>query len=186
MALIMKGLGDRIRSIRRARNMTLLDVAKETDIDQATLSRIENGLMTGTVNSHVRIAEVLGVKLTDLYEDSLKKIYETKEKLAKKRIESLSATGNVVAQLLASGSPHKKMMPVLLRIKGGSHTNTEEFPALSERFLFVVRGCLEARIHEEVKLLKTGDSLYFDASLAHSLKNPAKTEAQCLSVIASG
>ena len=36
----MKGLGDRIRELRKTRRLTLVQVADKTGIDQATLSRI--------------------------------------------------------------------------------------------------------------------------------------------------
>ena len=63
----MNGLGDHIRALRKERGLTIVKVAKSSGIDQATLSRIENGKMTGTLDSHRRIALCLGVSLPALY-----------------------------------------------------------------------------------------------------------------------
>ena len=67
----MQNVGKHIRGLRKAKHLTLMQIAKITGIDQATLSRIENGVMVGTVASHQRIAKALGVSVASFY-DSLK------------------------------------------------------------------------------------------------------------------
>jgi transcriptional regulator with XRE-family HTH domain len=65
-------IGKTIRELRKKRKMKLIDLAQKTNIQIATLSRIEHGKMTGTVASHLKIADALGVELTDLYQDIVK------------------------------------------------------------------------------------------------------------------
>ena len=60
-------VGNRVREIRKAKKITLVELSKQTGIAQATLSRIETGTMTGTVESHRKIAEALGLGLAELY-----------------------------------------------------------------------------------------------------------------------
>ena len=179
----MKGLGERIRSLRKARRLTIVDVAKNTGIDQATLSRIENGKMTGTLDSHRRIAEALGVRLTELYESVMQQIAQNKDRKVLQKMETFSHSGGAVAELLATGLFQKKMMPVLLKLKGRGRTETEELPAFSERFIYVLRGSVEVVLGKEASALHQGGSLYFNAALPHSFKNKLKSEAQILSVV---
>ncbi len=49
-------VGNRVREIRKAKKVTLVELSKQTGIAQATLSRIETGSMVGTVESHRKIA----------------------------------------------------------------------------------------------------------------------------------
>lgn len=179
----MKGLGNRIRELRKSRRMTLIDMAKKTDIDQATLSRIENGIMTGTLASHMKIAESLGIPLPDLYEEVLEKVNEKKENAARKKLESFSSSSGAVTELLTSGILQKKMMPVLLKVRPGGRTEPEEYPSLTERLLYVVKGSLEAHIGDEKKTLSEGGCLYFNASEPHRFTNPGRSECWCLSVM---
>ena len=178
----MKGLGNRIRQLRKSKNLTLVEVAKSTGIDQATLSRIENGKMTGTLDSHRRIAEVLGIRLSELYDSVMQQLTASKDKKSLQRFETFSHSGGTVAELLATGVLQKKMMPVLLKIKGKGRTETEEYPAFSERFVYILKGSVEARIGKDVWGLAQNQSLYFNASQPHSFKNKLKTETQILSV----
>ena len=62
-------IGKRIEAIRLVKKMTLLELSKASGVALATLSRIENERMTGTIDSHMAIAKALGTTLAQLYAD---------------------------------------------------------------------------------------------------------------------
>ena len=179
----MQGLGFRIRELRKTRRMTLVEVATKTGIDQATLSRIENGVMVGTLSSHMKIADVLGVPLPQLYDDVIKKIHEVKDTEIKEKLESFSHSSGVIAELLTSSVLQKKMMPILLKMKPKAETQTESFPPLTERFVYVFKGTVDVTLGKETRELGQGEGFYFDASIPHRLTNSSKNETFCISVM---
>jgi transcriptional regulator with XRE-family HTH domain len=179
----MKGLGQRIKDLRKAKNLTIVEVAKSTGIDQATLSRIENGKMTGTLDSHRKIAETLGLRLPDLYETVIHQSAELGDKKVAKKLETFSHSSGAVAELLTTNVLQKRMMPVLLKLKVKGHTETEEYPLPTERFVMVLKGSVELKFGKETKPLKQGESLYFNAALPHQIWNRHKSEAWLVSVI---
>ena len=75
------------------------------------------------------------------------------------------------------------MMPILLKLKPKGHTETEEYPTLTERFIYVVKGTVELRLNEETKTLKHYESLYFNGALPHQIWNRYKGESWVISVI---
>lgn len=178
----MRGLGQRIKELRKERRLTLVEVAKKTGIDQATLSRIENGVMTGTLESHMKISEALGLNLPALYGQVINKANEFKEKAAKRKIETFSHSSGAVSEILTTHIMQKKMIPVLLKLKAGGRTETEELPVTAEKFVYVLKGTVELGIGAARNNLKAGESLYFNASEPHHFKNPAKSESWVLSV----
>ena len=177
------GLGKRIKDLRRSRRMTLVDMAKSTGIDQATLSRMENEKMTGTLGSHMKIAEALSIRLSDLYDSVVNRMNEAKEKAVREKFETFSHSSGAVAELLTSGIIQKKMMPVLLKLKANGSTATEEYPAGAERFIYVLKGSVELILNKQKSTLSQSESLYFDGSKPHTIKNTAKTESRCISVL---
>ena len=179
---LMKGLGERIRSIRKARHLTIVDVAKGSGIDQATLSRIENGKMTGTLDSHRRSAVVLGLRLPELYDTVMRQLAESKDKKVLQKMETFSHSGGAVAELLTTGVLQKKMMPVLVRIDPGGKTNQEQNPGGSEKFIFILEGTVEARVQDQKFTLSKHNTLYFEASLPHSFTNIGKGAAKILCI----
>ncbi|MFH1858441.1 MAG: XRE family transcriptional regulator [Candidatus Omnitrophota bacterium] len=175
-------IGEKIRGARQEKRITLAELSEKSGVAQATLSRIENGLMTGTVKSHMKICEALGIDLTELYGSM------TPEKKSAE-IESGSTKKDVFVHdeksfsvLLTSQVLSKKMMPILIRLAPEGKTPTEEAPDGTEKFLYCISGNVAVTVGGETYPLNTGDRLYFNASLSHRLENKGKTEARCLSV----
>ena len=53
-------IGQRIKQLREAQKMTLTELSEKSGVQLATLSRMENMKMTGTLESHIAIAQTLG------------------------------------------------------------------------------------------------------------------------------
>ena len=108
-------IGTTINRLRKESEMTLVELADKSGVALATLSRMENGKMTGTVKSHKRICDALGVMLPDLY----KNLYSARKSVD---IHSKKAPAQVFIhdkrsseEMLASKASGKKMMPVLIK-----------------------------------------------------------------------
>jgi transcriptional regulator with XRE-family HTH domain len=176
-------IGKRMRELRREKDMTLEELSKKSGVALATLSRMENNKMTGTLPSHTRICKALGVSLVELYrelEDEAK-LVETVAK--KKRTEHFIHAKKAKYELLVSKALNKKIMPLMIKIGHGGETQTEKNKPGVEKFIYVMTGTIEASVGDQVYTLKHGDSLYFDASLEHSFKNKTKTEADAICII---
>ena len=181
-----KSIGARLRALRKAGKVTLVELAKAAAVDAATISRIETGKMTGTLECHIRLATALGVKITDLYagiEEARVKDAVTVQSAARRGDVYVHEAGKSSIAMLTSDILKKKLMPVLVTIEAGGSTHKEEAKVGTEKFLYVLEGTLEARIGDAIHELKRGSSLYLDASVPHSLKNAGRSTAKCLSVV---
>lgn len=176
-------IGAIIHKIRKTRKMTLNELSKSSGVALATLSRMENGIMTGTLESHMSIAKALDVNLLDLYKDlpSVKKTTEVKT--TKDRQDVFVHNARSSSEMLVSKAMEKKMMPVLIKIQKGGSTHKEETRSGVEKFMYVLDGVLEAIVGDEKYSLKKGDTLYFEASQSHYFNNLGKTEARFINVI---
>lgn len=181
-----KNVGARLRALRKAQKVTLVELAASSGVDMATISRIETGQMTGTLESHVRLATALGVKLTDLYsgiEEARVKDAVTLQPPSQRRDVYVHEAGKSSITMLTTEILKKKLMPVLISIEPGGSTHQEEARVGTEKFLYVLDGTLEARVGETTHTLKRGSSLYFDASVPHQLKNVSGRAVKCLAVV---
>ncbi len=179
----MLKVGNRIRNVRKAKKVTLVDLSKQTGIAQATLSRIETGRMLGTVESHGKIAEALGLGLAELYaplDRRYEEVAHTKKETTRKVVHQ--ARGCQI-ELLTQEVTKKKITPLLATLAGNSRTATEQNERGVEKFVWVLEGELDVTIEKETHSLKSGETLYFDASLPHRLINPkAKTTKAFIAV----
>ncbi len=180
---MLEKLGDRIRILRKERKLTLVEIAQKTGIAQATLSRIETGTMTGTVESHAKIADAIGIGLAELYSG----IDQNQDAIVHKKKEEESKvvhhSQSVQIELLTSESSKKKITPYLLTLQPNGQTSLESAERGVEKFFFVIEGEVKATIGTKEFFLKPNDTLYFDASLAHAILNDKKNPAKILAAV---
>jgi mannose-6-phosphate isomerase-like protein (cupin superfamily) len=149
-----------------------------TGVAQATLSRIETGVMRGTVESHQRIAEALGMSLSELYSEVDDRLGRISAFSLGKRSAAAVRDAKVKCEILTQHAMKKKITPLLLTLEGRGETDVEKFEAGVEKFYFVLEGEVTARIEKKEYPLSEGGTLYFDASLPHQLSNASGKKAR--------
>ncbi|MBF0215634.1 MAG: helix-turn-helix transcriptional regulator [Candidatus Omnitrophica bacterium] len=175
-------LGHTLKELRKKKRLTLLELSNKSGVAIATLSRMENGRMTGTVGSHEQICKALDVSLSDLYrnlEDRTKTVESAEHALM---IEHSNGPENLSRELFISNTLDKKMLPMLIKLGPGSGSKEERNNRGSEKFIYVTRGAIEININGRKYPLKQGATLYFDASLSHSFSNNTKNQSEFLSI----
>ncbi|MBI5123900.1 MAG: helix-turn-helix transcriptional regulator [Candidatus Omnitrophica bacterium] len=176
-------IGGIIHKIRKEHEVTLVELADKSGVALATLSRMENGKMTGTLESHMKICEALDITLPELY----KNLYPSKKAVdiqkQKSRADVFIHDKKSSEEMLASKVLNKKMMPVLIKIAKGGRTHKEETKSGIEKFIYILDGKIEANIGEEKYNLGRNDSLYFESNIPHYIKNIGASDARVISVV---
>ena len=175
-------IGKRVQELRKVRGMSLTELAEKSGVQIATLSRIENMKMTGTLESHMNIARALGVDVTQLYSAIIREESKTAVQTPQSLSDVFVHSEKSSYEILTSNILGKRMMPVLLKIEAGGETNKEQNPAGSEKFVFVLEGKIDVRAGEKSYSLAKYNTLYFDASLEHKFVNAGKTTAKVICV----
>jgi transcriptional regulator with XRE-family HTH domain len=85
MENLTKQIGLRMRAARKAKGMTQSEVSQKTGLDQAYISRLENGTAEGSPAQILNIARAIGVPIAKLYDDQ----DETAKKVADLTDEAL-------------------------------------------------------------------------------------------------
>ena len=176
-------VGPKLRSIRKAKHVTLVELAKRSGIDQATLSRIENGKMTGTLESHITLCESLGITLSELYKDISDAPKSSEHQSALIHEIDVAKGENSAIKPLTKNALQKNMMAYLLLIEPRGKHHEKKNPEKIEKFVYVLDGAVEMNVEGEKYTLKKGESLYCNASLSHEIKNLKTTTAKCLCVL---
>lgn len=173
-------LGERLRSLRKMRGMTLSGLAQATGFTKSYLSRIELSQKTPPIGSLAGIARALNVELAYFFQDRAVPprrswcVVRSGEK--RPVVRGGTAFGYDYASL-AYNLERQHMEPFLFRFP----TDLEKhvyFEHDGEEFIHVLKGSVEFRIGDEVLVLRAGDSLYFDARIPHKGRALARdTEA---------
>ncbi len=178
---LVKNLGRKIKETRLLKDLTLAGLAKKSGVALSTLSRIETGRMTGTLESHLRIAHALGVRLPELYAELDPLASSVELKKASDPSDRYQTSRGASVSILTSNALHKKMLPGLIHLPGGKSTKEEQSPAGTEKLLFLLKGKTDVTVGKEKIRMDPGDSLYFQASLPHTIKNSGPGQSLILS-----
>ena len=176
-------VGEIIHRIRKERKMTLLELSNKSGVALATLSRMENGKMTGTLESHMNICKALEVSLPDLYKDLIASSRKIEVQTKKARTDVFVHDKKATSEMLAPNVLNKKMMPTMIKMSKGGRTHTEETKPGIEKFIYILDGKIETDIGGEKYNLTKGDTLYFESSVAHHFKNTGTGEARLICVV---
>lgn len=186
-------LGRRAKSLRQARGLTLEDVVSRTDFTVSWLSKLENGLLTPSLDGLVRLAEVLECGVDELVEGLLTRPRVVITRHGAGRLDGSrnngSRNGSSRNGRAAGSVEHlceewrgRSMVSTVLHLRPGRSAEPltcEE----GERLLFVLEGCVQLTYGETSEKLAEGDAAYIDARVQHSLTGDARRNARVLSVL---
>lgn len=175
-------LGERVRDLRKAKDWTLAQAAKQAGLARSTLSKIENGQMSPTYDALKKLAEGLEITVPQLFTKPSKEQVNGRMAVTYTGEAMEKVTATYEHELLAEGLTRKKMLPYRARIRART---MDEFDGWvrhdGEEFLFVLTGAvrLYTEFYEPVEL-KRGESAYYDASMGHNVISMSEEDATVL------
>lgn len=181
-SLNLSDLGRRVRAIRLSRQMTLEEVVSRTDFTVSWLSKLENGQLSPSLEGLVRLADVLqcGVDtlVTGLSSPPRYVVVKNGEGRTK---PARGSRGGYTVEALADRWQNRSMQPVILHVSGAGNRHRPDNHG-GERFLLVLDGGVKVGYGDDQIPLDTGDSIYLDAAIPHTIVPSGRGTAKLLSV----
>ncbi|SHF81850.1 transcriptional regulator, XRE family with cupin sensor [Pseudosulfitobacter pseudonitzschiae] len=175
-------LGARVRDLRKARDWTLEQAAKQAGIARSTLSKIENGQMSPTYDALKKLAVGLQISVPQLFTPPQAERVNGRMSVTKQGQGNHQATATYEHELLAETLVKKQMLPYRARVRARS---MDEFDGWvrhdGEEFLYVLTGVitLYTEFYEPIEM-RRGDSAYYDATMGHNVVSTSPEDAMIL------
>ena len=161
-------LGERIKQLRLAQDLTLKQVGEKAKVSATHLSEIERGKTSPTVGALVRIAHALGLEPAQLVDDD-----ETPPVAFTRRAERRTWSSGALT-LSALTPPIDPNEVSILEISMSPGVAPVAVPgATGEALAVVLEGQVEIEIAGKAHVLKEGDAIHFRLSDPHVLRAPA-------------
>jgi len=169
-----------LREHRRRREMSLDQLAHITGVSRAGLSQVETLKTNPSIGLLWKIASGLGVSFSTLIGE---------------KDESISVLRRGDTQVLHSGDRKFESRPLMpaggsnhveayeLRLAPRSHHASDPHGPGTEELVVVLAGSLRMIVGERTEDLSAGDSLLFDANVAHVYENLSASEARYHDII---
>jgi len=179
-----ESLGDILRRRRLELKITIQQLAEQSGVSRAAISKIERGDSGASTPVLGKLSEALDLSISQLIGGA-----------DRNRVVHIPAQLQPVYTETASGFERRSLSPlyrgrgvdvVLNRLPAGAHTGP--FPSHRpgvEEHLFVASGQLVVSLDDKKYDLKTGDFLFYQADHNHAFENPGDEVCEYFLVIDS-
>lgn len=179
-------IGREVREFRRARAMTVADLAQVTGLSVGMLSKIENGVTSPSLTTLQALSAALSVPVTAFF----RRFEERREAVHVKAGEAVeieragTRAGHQYNLLghLGANSSGVMVEPYLITLTEESDV-FETFQHEGTELLYMLEGEVRYRHGDQHFHLRPGDSLFFDADAPHGPDELIALPAKYLSVI---
>ena len=170
-------LGTEIRGLRKARNLTLSDLAATSGLSVGYLSMVERQKAMPSIKALMSIAQALSVTIGWFFEAGTVHPQERGLVVRRSRRRRIDYSTGIVDELL-SPSLKGTLELVLCRLAPGASSGEEPYSHSSEEAGVIVRGRLELWVDGQSVLLESGDSFGFESTRPHRYRNPGPDETE--------
>ena len=178
-----QNVGARVRQLREERGLSLRGLAELCGISPNTVSLIERGASSPSVDTLQNLARGLEVPIVAFFERG-----ETEELLvltmSYDRVQS-EAPGMKIEHL-GRGLADHPFASFLITMEPGATTAEGPMEHTGAEWVYCLEGYVVYEVEGHEYRLMPGDNLLFEAYLPHRWRNPGNTQARMLLILAAG
>jgi transcriptional regulator with XRE-family HTH domain len=175
-------LGLRLKEFRLRRGLSQTELAKMVGVTASTISQVESNLIYPSLPALMKMAEVLAVDLTSIFEDrqeGARRLIFTPADNVDVKFPNMPE-GSVQARLLYPVDFQVKAEPYLIEITPKATLPGHFFFHKGEEVGYVLSGRLQARVGKGIHNLKAGDVIYLTSEIPGEWRNPGPAVARLL------
>ncbi|MDO5713295.1 MAG: cupin domain-containing protein [Tissierellia bacterium] len=174
-----KFTGNKIRVLRKSKNMSIKDLAEKSDLSTGLISQIERDLVSPSVNAMTRIVQALDSTMGEFFDEEFTK--ESPIIIKKDKRKEISVNDMHRVSEVLSPTDNRLIEMVLMRL--GKHDGKGHLKLSShegEECGYIIQGRMTILIEDEVYELEAGDSFYFESTKPHQYVN--YDDEECISI----
>jgi len=178
---------EQLASLRARSGLTLAGAAEASGLSESRLEAYERGVALPAVGDLLRLARVFAVSPTHFFLSGSPagrvEVVRATERWKVAPPTDTAAALHYSYEALSYRLTDKVMSPFLIEIPPSEGRGAEPLAHDGEEFLFVLDGSVEALLGRDVYRLSTGDAIYFDSRLQHSVRALGSVPARILACL---
>ena len=164
--------GEKIRSVRERRSLTLKEVADRAGVSESLVSQIERNRVSPAIDTLLALADAVDIDLEYLFSDYRR---ERSVRVVRKGERSTFTRPGVLyerlAQLDGASQGRDGIEAYRITLEPGSKTGGREYGHPGWELGIVTEGVAELTVGNKIYRLEVGDSASFRADAPHVLAN---------------
>lgn len=173
-------VGSRLRELRKARRLRLIDLADRSGLSETFLSQLERGKANASVTSLLKIANALDLGVADLFSSA----EGNKPKVLKQFERPALSFGVNSRKYMITPKPLTHLEVFTAEIGPGGSSGEEPYShGDSEEVFLVLSGNVVLELDGVDYPMADGDSIKYRSSLLHRVSNRSDQPAEVLWII---
>lgn len=175
---MLSEIGLNIKRNRLEKELTIRDASKSIGISPSLLSQIENGKVSPSLKTLALISNSFSLRPTDLL-GSNNTLTQKGILKRENRRKWQNNEENVLYELLNPTLYNVRIEVTKLKIDKNGFVPSH-FVVGGEEFFLILKGKVEFTLGETVFIMDEGDTIQYDASIRHKVKNISDSESEIL------
>lgn len=176
---IILNISNRIKEIRKDKNITVQELADRANVSKGLISQIENNRTVPSLIVLINIIQALDVDMNQFFKDiapdnSLPPVI-IKRKDEYDHFEKEQAIGFLYQRIFTKTIKASTLDIVLLELE--PYANRPMVVTDAFEYKYILSGKVDYIFEDQQYLLSEGDSMLFDGRLPHTPKNPTDQKA---------
>jgi transcriptional regulator with XRE-family HTH domain len=167
-------VGEKIKSLRETKGLSLKEVADLTGFSTALLSQMENHLISPSLGTLIKLAKAFGVKVGDFLGETQGEPFSIVRKDERKKISRFASKDGVKYgysyESLGFDKKERHMEPFIVTLEPATIKTSKTSVHDGEEFIFVLEGEMEVILGSHTDVLYPGDSIYYDSTIPHRVQ----------------
>lgn len=178
-------ISNKIKEKRRAKGITIQELADKAEVSKGLISQIENNRTVPSLLVLINIIRALNLDMNEFFneigqEQQSSKII-IKQEASYQVFEKEAAKGFLYKRVLTRSVKNYPVDIVILELKKGAR-RAQMVKTDAYEYKYIIQGKVEYQVENEKYILNTGDSLFFDGRLGHKPANIGEEDAKILVV----
>ncbi len=163
-------LGEKIRSMRLEKHMTLRDLSRKSGCSLGFLSQVERDKVSPTISSLRKISDALDTNIISLFEEEKSINSIVVRKAHRGKFENKRS--KVKYELLRPQFSDTTIEALYMYLEPGAKSGAEPHTHDGEELVIVIKGRLKIEVGSKNYLLEVGDSAVYKSNIPHRWMNP--------------
>lgn len=170
-------IGEKVRSFRIARGISLRDLAAKTELSPSMLSQIENNAVNPSINALKSIAHGLDISLYKFFKEET----EPNQLVVRKgEYKIIGQMGEEVQYKLLTADVSGMIECCLMDIPAGESSGNDEYGHVGEEVAYIIHGETDINLNGTIYHLRAGDAIKIPPKTPHQWTNHSPDEVQVI------
>jgi transcriptional regulator with XRE-family HTH domain len=168
-------IGDKIRTVRERKGITLKALADQAGVSESLVSQIERNRVSPSLDTLLAIIAALEIDLDWLFRDLKRNKQVTIVRRGERRVTKAGGIEFQHLSVMRDGSEEHAVVAYYLTMEPGTETGDAEYGHIGRELGVLVSGRAVLEYGTEKYELDSGDSVSFSSEIPHKLRNSGES-----------